>query len=253
MRLLLTASVLCLLVACSSGEDAADGAGAIAAAASADVTARERSLAAQRLERTGNGAADDQGEVRGTAPESSEPGTRAMPEPDPAHLESATPQVTFTTSKGTFVLELDREQAPVTVENFLGYVTDGHYDGLIVHRVIPGFMIQMGGFDPDMNQQPTGAPIRNESGNGLNNERGTVAMARTSDPDSATAQFFVNTVDNPHLDGRGGQPGYAVFGRVIEGMDVVDAIEAVPTGRRGPHGDVPETPVVIESARVTGG
>jgi len=163
------------------------------------------------------------------------------------------PRVRLTTSKGAIVLELDREKAPETTENFLEYVRSGFFDGTIFHRVIPGFMIQGGGFTPDMSQKPTRAPIQNEADSGLENERGTVAMARTNDPHSATAQFFVNLKDNDFLDHTGKNArgwGYAVFGEVVEGMDVVDAIAAVPTGQRGGHGDVPLEPVVIESAEI---
>ncbi len=163
------------------------------------------------------------------------------------------PTVTMETSKGTIVLELYPEKAPKTVANFLSYAKEGFFDGTIFHRVIPNFMIQGGGFTPDMQQKPTRAPIEIESNNGLHNERGTIAMARTSDPDSATAQFFINLKDNGFLDYSAPTPqgwGYAVFGRVIEGMDVVDAIAQVPTGRRGMHQDVPLEPVIIEKVTV---
>ena len=165
------------------------------------------------------------------------------------------PRVRLTTSKGAIILELDRDRAPATTENFLEYVRSGFFDGTIFHRVIPGFMVQGGGFTADMTQKPTRAPIQNEADSGLANERGTVAMARTADPHSATAQFFVNLKDNDFLDhtakdARGW--GYTAFGKVVEGMEVVDAIAGVPTGRRGGHGDVPVEPVVIESAEVTG-
>ena len=167
--------------------------------------------------------------------------------------DSAMPRVKMTTSKGVILIELDAEKAPISVENFLAYVNDGFYDGTIFHRVIPDFMIQGGGFTPDMGQKPTRAPIKNEAANGLKNLRGTVAMARTNVPDSATSQFFINLKDNAFLDYRGPQPqliGYAVFGRVVSGMDVVDEIAAVPTGQAGPHGDVPLTPVMIESVQL---
>ncbi|MDX1594574.1 MAG: peptidylprolyl isomerase [Gammaproteobacteria bacterium] len=163
------------------------------------------------------------------------------------------PTVVMNTSHGDIRIELDRENAPVTVENFLGYVRDGFYDGTIFHRVIDGFMIQGGGFTPDMQQKPTGAPIENEAANGLRNERGTIAMARTQVVNSATAQFFINLVDNDFLNHRDSSPmgyGYAVFGRVVDGMDVVDAIRKVPTGNVAGHGDVPTTPVVIERVTV---
>lgn len=160
------------------------------------------------------------------------------------------PTVTLNTNEGSIRLELFPENAPASVENFLAYVESGFYDGLVFHRVIPGFMIQAGGHEADMTQrEATRDPIRNESDNGLKNLRGTVAMARLPDPHSARAQFFINLVDNAQLDHRGGDQGwgYAVFGRVIDGMDVVDAIAAVPTHMVGPYGDVPVDPVVIES------
>jgi peptidyl-prolyl cis-trans isomerase B (cyclophilin B) len=161
------------------------------------------------------------------------------------------PRVTLQTSKGNIVLELYADQAPDTVENFLGYVRDGFFDGTIFHRVIPGFMIQGGGFTADMQQKSTKAPIENEADNGVKNERGTIAMARTGNPHSATAQFFINTADNGPLDHTGKTPqgwGYAVFGKVVEGMDVVDAIGGVATTNRGPHQNVPAEPVIIEKA-----
>lgn len=157
--------------------------------------------------------------------------------------------VLMTTSKGEIVLELNREKAPITVANFLGYVADEFYDGTIFHRVIDNFMIQGGGMTREMTPKPTKAPIKNEWQNGLKNERGTIAMARTNNPDSATAQFYINVKDNPSLNGPGGNPGYAVFGKVIAGMNVVDAIKLVRTGRHGPHGDVPVDPIVIEKVR----
>lgn len=165
--------------------------------------------------------------------------------------EQVNPRVLFTTSMGEITLEIDPLRAPVTSENFLAYVSSGHFDGTIFHRVIPGFMIQGGGFSADMRQKPTCASITNEADNGLKNERGTVAMARTSDPHSATSQFFINLADNGFLNhtAKTGQGwGYAVFGRVVEGMDVVDAIAQVPTGTHGPHSDVPQKPVVINQA-----
>ncbi len=160
------------------------------------------------------------------------------------------PQVAVDTNHGRIVLELDAEAAPETVANFLEYVDQGFYDGTLFHRVIPGFMVQGGGFDTDMNQKPTGEPIRNEADNGLKNEVGAIAMARTQDPHSATAQFFINVNDNeflnhtaPNMQGW----GYTVFGRVVDGMDTVRDIEAVPTGRSGMHQDVPQEPVIMES------
>lgn len=155
------------------------------------------------------------------------------------------------TNMGDIKLELDQAKAPVTVENFVQYVKDGHYDGTIFHRVIGNFMIQGGGFDKDMKQKPTKAPIKNEANNGLKNEVGTIAMARTQDPHSATAQFFINVTDNSFLnfssESRQGW-GYAVFGKVVEGMDVVNTIKNVKTTSYGFHENVPVNPVIIEKA-----
>ncbi len=152
---------------------------------------------------------------------------------------------------GVITIELDAEKAPKSAENFLAYVSKGHYDGTVFHRVIPGFMIQGGGFEPDMKQKPTDAPIDNEANNGLKNNNYTIAMARTQAPHSATAQFFINVADNdflnhtaPSLQGW----GYAVFGKVVKGTEVVDQIKGVKTGRNGFHDDVPKEPVVIEKA-----
>jgi cyclophilin family peptidyl-prolyl cis-trans isomerase len=161
------------------------------------------------------------------------------------------PVVRLTTSLGDIRIQLDPDKAPVSVENFLRYVSDGFYDGTVFHRVIPGFMVQGGGFTPDMQQKPTRTPIKNEAGNGLTNERGTVAMARTNVVDSATAQFFINVVDNDFLNHTSPDPrgfGYAVFGRVIEGMDVVDEIVKAPTTTRGVNQNVPVEPIVIQRA-----
>ena len=163
------------------------------------------------------------------------------------------PRVKLVTSMGEVVIELAPDKAPATVENFLAYVKDGFYDGTVFHRVIDGFMIQGGGFGPDFERKTTRPPIRNEADNGLKNDTGTVAMARTSDPHSATAQFFINVKDNDFLNHTAPNPrgwGYAVFGRVVEGMDVVERIKKVPTGNRGAYRDVPRQPVVIESATV---
>ena len=159
------------------------------------------------------------------------------------------------TNLGTIVLELDADKAPETVRNFLAYVENGHYDNTVFHRVIKDFMIQGGGFEAGsaMNQKPTQAPIQNEAANGLKNTRGSIAMARTQDPHSATAQFFINTVINDFLDYRAPNVqgfGYCVFGQVSEGMDVVDAIRAVKTGNRGMHQDVPLEDVIIERAEI---
>ncbi len=153
------------------------------------------------------------------------------------------------TSFGPISIELDPEKAPLTVENFLKYVDSGFYDNLIFHRVIPRFMVQGGGLDVDMKEKQEGkrASIKNESGNGLTNVKGSIAMARTNDPNSATCQFFINLVDNPRLDTFGG--GYTVFGKVANGFDVVEKIAAVDTGNRGVHQNVPIKPVVIKSAR----
>ncbi len=157
----------------------------------------------------------------------------------------------FETSEGRIVVELRADRAPKSVANFVQYVNDGFYDGTIFHRVISVFMIQGGGFAPDMVQKPTRAPVPSESTNGLKNVRGALAMARTSDPNSATAQFFINVVDNPGLDyPRPDGSGYTVFGNVVEGMDVVDKIRAVPTGQRGGFQDVPLKAVVIKTARI---
>lgn len=158
-------------------------------------------------------------------------------------------KVTINTSMGKIVVELDFEKAPITAKNFAEYVSEGFFDGTIFHRVIPGFMIQGGGMKPDMKEKSNKAPIKLESNNGLSNARGTIAMARTMVPDSATSQFFINLVDNTFLNYSGaGNPGYAVFGKVVEGLDVVDAIATVKTGRRGHHDDVPVETVLIESA-----
>lgn len=157
------------------------------------------------------------------------------------------------TSFGAITLELNAEKAPETVKNFLAYAKAGHYDNTIFHRVIDGFMIQGGGFEPDMNQKPTGEPVRNEADNGLKNRAGTIAMARTQQPHSATAQFFINVADNEFLDHRAPDIqgwGYCVFGEVSEGMDVVDRIRSVKTGSKGFHQDVPVENVIIERAEI---
>src|SRR5690625_7916400 len=163
------------------------------------------------------------------------------------------PQVTLNTTQGDIVIELDAENAPKTVENFLTYVKDGFYDGTVFHRVIDGFMIQGGGFEPGLKQKQANAPIENEADNGLKNERYTVAMARTNDPHSATAQFFINVNDNDFLNFTSPTPsgwGYAVFGKVIEGTDVIDKVKNVETGSQGFHDDVPLKDVIIEEAIV---
>lgn len=166
---------------------------------------------------------------------------------------TSNPRVLLSTSLGDMTLELDTDKAPSSTTNFLDYVTSGHFDGTIFHRVIPGFMIQGGGFTTDMIQKPTKSPIANEADNGLKNTRGSVAMARTSDPNSATSQFFINVIDNVFLDHKAKTPqgwGYAVFGKVVDGFEVMDKIVQVPTGQCGPHSDVPNDPVVIEKATV---
>ncbi|PNU21528.1 hypothetical protein C2E25_01305 [Geothermobacter hydrogeniphilus] len=158
-------------------------------------------------------------------------------------------QVRFETSMGAFTLELDAEKAPKTVANFLAYVDDGFFAGTVFHRVIDGFMIQGGGLTPDLDQKPGRAPIENEADNGLQNKRGTVAMARTNDPHSATSQFFINVGDNDFLDHTAKNPmgwGYCVFGRVSDGMETIDAIRQVATGNKGMHQDVPKETILIE-------
>ncbi len=170
-----------------------------------------------------------------------------------AQAAGGKPVIKLTTNKGVITLELDAEKAPVTVANFVQYVKDGQFDGTIFHRVIPNFMIQGGGFTPDMKQLPVRDAIKNEADNGLKNDKYTIAMARTPNPHSATAQFFINVKDNGFLNYSAPTPdgwGYAVFGKVTEGFDVVDAIAAVKTGSRPPHGDVPVEPVIITKAEV---
>lgn len=169
----------------------------------------------------------------------------------PLSSHAAEPLIVMETSKGTITIELYDDRAPVSCENFRKYVQDGFYDGLIFHRVIPGFMIQAGGFEPGMKKRKTRKPIFNEADNGLKNRRGTLSMARTASVNSATAQFFLNVNDNRSLDHRGMTQagyGYAVFGRVVEGMDVADAIVSVPRGQRGMYGDVPDEDVLIIKA-----
>lgn len=171
----------------------------------------------------------------------------------PAAADSGKPVIRLETTRGNIVLELDREKAPKTVDNFLSLVESGFYEGTIFHRVIKGFMVQGGGLTVDMNQKPAGIPVPNEAGNTLKNVRGSIAMARTQDPHSATSQFFINTVDNAFLNHSSKTLsgwGYCVFGRVVEGMDVVDAIEASPTAARGMYTDVPAAPIVINKASV---
>jgi cyclophilin family peptidyl-prolyl cis-trans isomerase len=181
------------------------------------------------------------------------PAPEAAPEPAAAPVDLAGPGVEMKTSKGTMVIELYPDKAPKTVENFLRYTRDGFYDGTIIHRVVRNFVIQGGGFTPDMTEKTTREPIENEAANGLLNLRGTLSMARTDDPHSATSQFFINTKDNPALDHRDMSVrgyGYAVFGKVVSGLDVLEKIGAVATSSRGMHDDVPNETVVIESMRV---
>ncbi len=162
------------------------------------------------------------------------------------------PQVIIKTSFGDITLRLFADKAPVTVENFLAYAESGFYEGTIFHRVIPGFMIQGGGMTPRMEEKPTGDPIKNESRNRLHHERGTIAMARTDDPDSATSQFFINVRNNFRLDWSPASPGYTVFGEVVDGMFVVDSIAIEPTGPMMGHGDVPVTPILINEVVIVG-
>jgi cyclophilin family peptidyl-prolyl cis-trans isomerase len=164
---------------------------------------------------------------------------------------AADPRVELKTNRGSIVIELNQAKAPKTVANFLQYVKDGHYNGTVFHRVIDGFMIQGGGFDKDMREKSTRAPVENEAANGLKNDYGTIAMARTPNPHSASAQFFINVKNNDFLNYRERTPqgyGYTVFGKVVVGMDIVDRIAKVPTSNAGPHQNVPREPVVIESA-----
>ncbi len=176
-------------------------------------------------------------------------------EPAPAQAAAPAPRVALHTNLGDIVIELDPVKAPASSENFLAYVKDGFYNGTVFHRVIDNFMAQGGGYTADLQPKPTRAPIQNEANNGLSNLRGTLAMARTGEPHSANSQFFINLVDNPRLDyvssENGMTWGYAVFGKVVEGMSVVDKIRAIPTGGQGPfHSDVPPQPIVIERAEV---
>jgi cyclophilin family peptidyl-prolyl cis-trans isomerase len=169
-------------------------------------------------------------------------------------MDTGQKQVKLETSMGDIVIELNEEASPITVKNFLRYVEEGFYDGTIFHRVIPDFMIQGGGFTAEMVQKKPHPPIVNEASNGLKNDRGTIAMARTANPDSATSQFFINHKNNDFLNYAGqSKPGYTVFGKVVEGLDVVDAIAAVKTTRKGRYSDVPVEPVVIKSAKVVSG
>ena len=183
----------------------------------------------------------------------SAPATNAATSATEEDSMSATTKVLMKTNKGDITLELNGEKAPLTVANFVQYAEAGHYNGTLFHRVIPGFMVQGGGFEPGMKQKPTQAPVANEANNGLTNEPMTIAMARTNDPHSATSQFFINVANNGFLNFSSETPsgwGYAVFGVVTEGEDVVKAIEQVTTGQVGPYGDVPSDDVVIESVTI---
>ncbi|CAN5646816.1 peptidylprolyl isomerase A [soil metagenome] len=195
-----------------------------------------------------SGGTESVSQGRGTATVQAPPLRPPAPEPAPGN-----PIGVISTTHGEITIELFREQAPVSVENFLQYAADGFYDGTIFHRVVPKFMIQGGGYTPSLAEKPTRPPIQNEATNGLRNLRGTVAMARKQTLRSATSQFYINVADNRMLDHTGYTPidfGYAVFGRVLEGMDVVDRISVVPTGLQGEMADVPEEPVIIKSVRV---
>lgn len=179
-------------------------------------------------------------------------GVLAIPAVAATRADAQTVKAEIVTNAGPMVVELYADKAPKTVENFVQYAKDGHYDGTIFHRVIPNFMIQGGGYDKDFKEKKTRAPIKNEAGNGLKNEPYTLAMARTNNPHSATSQFFINVNDNEFLD-RANSPdgwGYAVFGKVVEGQDIVDKIKQVRTRPVGPHGDVPVEPIVIERVRI---
>ena len=186
--------------------------------------------------------------AQATTPAAAPPAAPA-PQPAPTGPFVAFDVAQGRTAFGTITIALDPEKAPLSVQNFLKYVRSGHYEGTVFHRVMPGFMIQGGGFTPELEEKPTLGPIKNEAKNGLRNSRGTVAMARKNDPDSADGQFFVNLRDNHRLDYGIGGAGYTVFGQVVEGMDVVDRIATVPTASRGPHENVPQMAVVIKKVR----
>jgi peptidyl-prolyl cis-trans isomerase B (cyclophilin B) len=201
-----------------------------------------------------SGCDEDQPEVGKVVTEPAKeeiaPTVKEEAKPKVEEVKKESKMVKLETSMGDIVIELNEEKAPITVKNFLSYVEEGFFDGLIFHRVMNNFMIQGGGFGPDMQRKQTKAQIKNEASNGLKNDRGTIAMARTNAPDSATSQFFINHKDNFPLNYAPGNAGYAVFGKVVEGMEVVDAIAAVKTRSIGPMGDVPVEPVVIKSATV---
>lgn len=204
------------------------------------------------LSTTGYAAAEKSAEKKSAAEKTNKKSAGKKPKAKSKEVKKVNPnivQVTMVTSKGTIKIELDKEKAPVTVENFVSYVNSGHYNKTIFHRVIDKFMIQGGGFDEKMTQKPTKSPIKTEASNGLKNVRGSIAMARTSDVNSATSQFFINLVDNSFLDFPN-NGGYTVFGKVVDGMSVVDDIAKVKTGSFSMHGDVPLKPIIIESAKV---
>jgi len=220
------------------------------ATAQANLGTVQLMLAQQSLQNAAQSGVPDAGEKAQAIQRLLQP-TRFSTAEQGTHLMSTSPQVLLHTNRGDILIELDAEKAPNTVENFLAYVQDGFYDGTIFHRVINNFMIQGGGFDADMKQKATRAPVQNEADNGLKNTRYTLAMARTNDPHSATAQFFINVSDNDFLNFTAPNAqgwGYAVFGKVIEGMDVVDGIKTVKTSNRGFHQDVPAEAIVIEKA-----
>ncbi len=184
------------------------------------------------------------------SPDVNNPESQQKPD-EPNKITQERKMIKLETTKGDIVIEVNETAAPVTSANFLKYVQEGFYDGTIFHRVIPGFMIQGGGFSPDMTQKPTRAPIVNEAKNGLKNDRGTIAMARLTEPNSATAQFFINHINNGFLNYSGPRnPGYAVFGKVTEGMDVIDEIAKVQTSSKGPYENVPVEAVIIKSAKI---
>ena len=204
------------------------------------------------LSTTGYAAAEKSAEKKSAAEKTNKKSEGKKPKAKAKEVKKVNPnivQVTMVTSKGTIKIELDKEKAPVTVENFVSYVNSGHYNKTIFHRVIDKFMIQGGGFDEKMTQKSTKSPIKTEASNGLKNVRGSIAMARTNDVNSATSQFFINLVDNSFLD-YPNNGGYTVFGKVVDGMSVVDDIAKVKTGSFSMHGDVPLKPIIIESAKV---
>ncbi len=212
--------------------------------------ADEQAKEAKAVDTTQSSSTENKTESTEKKMESTEPVTETK---KPGDKMSANPVIVMETSKGTMKIELDAEKAPLSAENFVNYVKDGFYDGLIFHRVIPNFMVQGGGMNPDMSEKSNKTPIQNEANNGLKNDRGTIAMARTNDPHSATSQFFINLKDNDFLNHTSESPagwGYAVFGKVTEGIEVIDEIAKVKTGNHGHHGDVPLEPITINKATV---